>query len=116
MKIYILLLSSLALFCSGCATSPTENKEKKNLEKFAYANCLLQYFNSKSYDTESIRNISGGLVEVGKESAETYASIAKIISTMNMGIETKSNIDPKLNRCFHLDKNGELMDIINQKS
>ncbi len=113
MKNNILLVALLSISVSSCVSSKNNNDESTtNLEKFAYANCLFQYFKSKGYDTKSIRNISGGLVETGNSPAEKYASIAQAIATMELEIPTKSDVEPKLNKCFHLEKNKELVKII----
>ena len=104
----------LATALVGCSTSTNTKQLDSNLYKFAYANCLFQYFSSKGYDTAGIRNISGGFVETGNASPEKYQSIAEAISTMKLELDSKAEIDPNLNKCFHLEKDKNLIGLINQ--
>jgi len=104
----------LATVLVGCSTSTNTKQLENNLYKFAYANCLFQYFNSKGYDTAAIRGISGGFVETGNASPEKYQSIAEAIATINFELDSKAEIDPSLNKCFHLEKDKNLMGLISQ--
>lgn len=116
MYLKIALIIMTMLFSVGCTINNQVTESSTNLMKFAYANCLLQYFSSKGYDTESIRNIAGGIVEVGEASPDTYSSIAQSIGNMNLDLTTKSNIDPELNKCFHLEENTTLVELMNRKN
>lgn len=100
----------LLLLCmSGCtAFEPKNNKVQVDLAKFAYANCLMWYFEFKGYDTKDIRAISGGIVETSDISIETFQNIALSVKSYNPDIKTKNNIDINLLKCFHLEENEEL--------
>jgi len=91
------------------------SSEKKNLMDFAYANCMFWYFKSKKYDTKDIRAISGGYVEMGSSSADKYQEIALFIKNYKTSRKTKHDTDPELLKCFHLDENTGLLNLINEK-
>lgn len=102
---------------SGCATPVSKVPEgasatKQNLKQFAYANCLFWHFSSKGYSTDDIRAIAGGYVERGVAPPEAYQEIALFIEGYQPEVSTKQDIDPSLNRCFLLDANGRLDEII----
>ena len=64
---------------SGCASSGMEkSNSNESLTKFAYANCLMWYFESKKYNTDDIRAISGGIVETSrKKGTDLFSSWKK---------------------------------------
>lgn len=98
----------------SCASNPANNESLKNkdLMKFAYANCLFQYFKSEGIDTTDIRNISGGIVEKSSISIDLFQDVSMIINNYNPDIKTKNKINVKLNKCFHLEESVELQNII----
>jgi len=99
----VLSIILVSLFLSGCAAYKTgKDKAQSDLTKFAYANCLMWYFESKGYDTEDIRAISGGIVENSDISLERFQNIALAVKSYSPDIETKNNIDLNLLKCFHL--------------
>lgn len=107
-KIFYVL--ALSLLISGCATT-TKPKEMydSNLQKFAYANCMMWYFDSKGIDTEDIRAISGGIVETSDISIDVFQEIALAVKDYQPNIQTKQVIDVNLAKCFHLDKSEDLL-------
>ena len=105
----LVILSILMVFCTGCASSPLIAKEKSNeLQKFAYANCLMWYLESKGHDTKDIRAISGGIVETSNISIDRFQQVALIVKEYHPNLKTKNNIDINLLRCFHLEESIEL--------
>ena len=107
------LLLLFMVVVSGCASIAVErNNSSEPLAKFAYANCLMWYFESKKYNTEDIRAISGGIVETSKISIDKFQEIALFIKDYNPNLGTKHNIDKNLLRCFNLEKSKELNAII----
>ena len=95
------ILISLSL--SGCVSYKTEqDKTRDHLTQFAYANCLMWYFESKGYDTKDIRAISGGIVETSDISLEVFQAVALDVRSYHPDIKTKNNIDLNLLKCFHL--------------
>ncbi len=114
MKVSLFAVFLSATVLVGCSTSTNTKTTESNLYKFAYANCLFQYFSNKGYDTESIRNISGGLVAKGEASPEKYQSISEAIAQMDLGLDSKAEIDASLNKCFHFEKDEKIMGLINQ--
>ncbi len=108
---HLLLLAMV--FVSGCASTDVERKNStESLTKFAYANCLMWYFEYKKYNTDDIRAISGGIVETSSISIDKFQEIALFIKDHNPNLETKHNIDKKLLRCFSLEKSEELKAIM----
>lgn len=111
--IFITAISVPQLSCA--ANSESINSLKNNdLMKFAYANCLFQYFKSEGIDTTDIRNISGGIVEKSSISINLFQDISMAISNFNPDIKTKNKINIKLKKCFYLEKSTDLQSILNQ--
>lgn len=97
----------------GCAsTQKTSPITVSPLYKFALANCMFKYFETKGYDTDDIRAISGGIVETSDISIDKIQAIALFISEYNSNLETKSNIDSQLNTCFNLEESKEFRNLI----
>jgi len=108
-KFYLVLF----VIVSGCASSSIKkNNSNESLTKFAYANCLMWYFESKNYGIDDIRAISGGIVETSNVSFDKFQEIALFIKDYDPSLETKQNIDKKLLRCFHLEQSEKLKAII----
>ena len=98
---------------TGCASSGIErNHSNESLTKFAYANCLMWYFDNKRYNTDDIRAISGGIVETSNVSIDKFQEIALFIKDYDPNLETKQDIDKKLLRCFSLERSKKLNEII----
>lgn len=109
----LLLLFLVIAVVTGCASSDSEsNNSNKLLYKFAYANCLMWYFESKKYNTDDIRAISGGIVETSNVSIDKFQEIALFIKDYDPNLEAKQDIDKKLLRCFNLEKSEKLKAII----
>ncbi|XOF35178.1 MAG: hypothetical protein ACL93V_07790 [Candidatus Electrothrix sp. YB6] len=89
--------------------------EEQRLWKFAYANCLFQYFQTKGYDLHDIRAISGGYTEMTEASTETLQEIARQIELYQPELRTKQDIDPVLYKCFFLEDNEALKRIISAR-
>lgn len=100
------------LVLAANAGQNNSSKEKQNLKNFAYANCLYWHFKSKNYDINDIAAISGGFVEMGSSSADSYQKISLFIKNYKTKRKTKQNIDPSLLKCFYLDQNSELRKLI----
>jgi len=109
-----------AILVMGCyATMPNTKTllietEQQNLKKFAYANCLLWYFQKKGYDETDIRAVSGGYVEKSRLSAEKFQQIALLVKDFTLSFDSKNNIDPDLYKCFSLEESQEISDLINR--
>ena len=110
----ILTFSTLIVTCVSCALNPAASSYNNELMKFTYANCMLQYFQSKNYDVADIRNISGGIVELGNHSIDRYAEISQAVKQFSYLVGTKNNIDPLLNKCFHLDESDDIMRLLSK--
>ncbi len=125
----LLLIFLLLLLQSAC--SAVEQKKQKDqkeqntvqarqtgeqrLWKFAYANCLFQYFQIKGYDLHDIRAISGGYTELADSPAETLQEIVRQIELYRPELRTKQDIDPALYKCFFLEDNEALNRIISAR-
>ena len=108
----IFLFFSLLLL-SSC-TAAQDRSKTELLYEYAHANCLFWYFDSKGYDSSDIRGISGGIVETSDVPLEKFQQIALFVRDFSPNVHSKNNIDPKLLRCFQLDKSPGLSDIINR--
>ena len=98
---------------SGCASTGVERKSSnESLTKFAYANCLMWYFEDKKYNTDDIRAISGGIVETSNISIDKFQEIALFIKDYDPNLVTKQNIDKNLLRCFSLERSEKLKAIM----
>lgn len=103
----------VTVYLSGCATLNSESDQAYDeLTKFAYANCLLWYFDSKGYDTEDIRSISGGIVETSGISLEKFQEVALAVKSYTPDIETKNDIDTNLLKCFYLKDNERIKELL----
>ena len=109
----VLIFVTLVVTCVSCVSNPAASSYDSELMKFAYANCMLQYFQGKNYDVADIRNISGGIVELGNHSIDTYAEISQVVKQFSYLVETKNNIDPLLNKCFRLDESDDMELVLN---
>lgn len=106
----LLTLASVSL--TAC-TSSLKAKDTDILYQYAHANCIFWYFKDKGYSTDDIRSISGGFVEKSSISIDKFQEISLFINDYTPQINTKNNIDIKLNRCFLLEGNPVLENIIN---
>jgi len=108
----ILLAVAIGAFSTGCATTSNPQAiQDASLQKFAYANCLMWYFESKGFDSEDIRAISGGIVETSDISLEVFQEIALTVKDYQPNLQTKHGIDINLLRCFHLDESEKLIEL-----
>lgn len=108
------LLITLSLLFSGCATNQALlNNEQNELRKFAYANCVMWYLESKGYDTADVRAISGGIVEKSDISLDRFQEIALLVKEYNPDIETKNDIDINILKCFYLEDSAKIRRILN---
>lgn len=100
----------------SCVANSQQNATTPNsdLMKFAYASCLLPYFQSKGIDTTDIRSISGGFVEKSEHSLDKFQEVALAVRNYNPQLNTKNDIDPNLNRCFFLEESEELREILSE--
>src|SRR5690554_4851309 len=98
----VLSIILVSLFLSGCAAYKTgKDKAQSDLTKFAYANCLMWYFESKGNDTEDIRAISGGMVENSVICVKRFQKLLLAVMSYSSDIESKNNVDLNLLKCFH---------------
>tara|TARA_B100001063_G_C16353170_1_gene352362 strand:+ start:95 stop:433 length:339 start_codon:yes stop_codon:yes gene_type:complete len=107
------LLVFIFLILTGCGAKKEIIKNTSNeLEKFAYANCLMWYFDLKGYDSSDLRAISGGIVEKSDISIDQFQKVALIVKDLQLDLQTKNNIDNNLLKCFNLDKSDELSKVL----
>lgn len=103
----------IPLIISGCAGTNALVQEKSNeLEKFAYANCFMWYLESKGYNTEDIRSISGGIVETSNVSLDKFQEIALMVKEYEPEVKTKNNIDINILKCFYLGEDEEFIRVL----
>lgn len=110
--IFITVISVPQLSCASNSRN-TNSLKNNDIMRFAYANCLFQYFKSEGIDTTDIRHISGGIVEKSSIPINLFQDISMIISNFNPDVKTKKKISTKLNKCFYLDDSTELQNILN---
>ncbi|HEY7772828.1 MAG TPA: hypothetical protein VIC26_06590 [Marinagarivorans sp.] len=72
------------------------------------AKSYVWYFESKGYDTEDIRAISGGIVETSDISLDRFQDVALAVKSYSPDIKTKNNVDVNLLKCFHLKDDEKL--------
>lgn len=99
---YLLIISIINLGGSSTRAAPV-SASANDLQKFALATCLLDYFESKGYDTSDIRAIGSGIVETSDVSIDQFQKIALAVRAFTPTLETKQSIDKKLLRCFYLE-------------
>jgi len=105
---YVSLVFVIVL-CSGCASNiVSKSGHNKPLKNFAYASCLLGYFESKGYDTSDIRSISGGIVETSDVSLDKFQEMALLVKRFSPDLSTKQDINKKLLKCFYLESDPEI--------
>lgn len=100
------------LLGTGCVSTPPDTSGRTNadgnLRQFALANCLFWYFDKQEWPTDDIRAISGGFVETGDDSPETYQRISEWVRDYQPDVSTKHPVDLDLLKCFLLDQSTEL--------
>jgi len=111
LKSVILLI--ILKFVSSCSQADqATNSNSDELIKFAKVNCLFWYFKKHNYDIKDIREISGGIVEMGSYSAEKYQNLSLLVKKYKPKIQTKQNIDIDLYKCFILESDKEFINTI----
>jgi len=115
------VIFGVVLIMSGCASTTGAKdsliqSEQDNLKKFAYANCLLWYFRKNGYDESDISAIGGGYVEKSSLDAERFQKIALLMKDYSPKIESKNDIDPDLYKCFFIEENREINELISDLS
>ena len=107
------LLMLMVLTISGCATNKVMVKSSSNeLDKFAYANCLMWYLESKGYDSSDVRSISGGIVEKSDFTIDRFQQIALAVKEFQPDMRTKNDIDINILKCFHLENSEDLKKVL----
>lgn len=112
MRGFLLFLSVTFLFgCAGQNTKIELNPQQPidELLQFAKANCFFWYFKKKSYELDDIRSISGGIVEMGSYSADTYQRVSLLVKDYSPAIQTKQEIDIDLLKCFKLENDTDFI-------
>ncbi len=106
-----LLRCCAALFLSSCvpAAKPPPPALQAELLDFAKATCFYWYFSKKGYDLKDIRGISGGIVELGSNSAEEYERVSLLVRQYSPPLQTKQNIDIDLLKCFTLEHDAAFL-------
>jgi hypothetical protein len=118
MKIYRLSILLIALSLASACTTANNNIKNDNLKSdellaFAEVNCMFWYFKKMDYDLKDIRAISGGIVEMGSYSADTYQNVALLVKGYTPNLLSKQNIDINLWKCFKLSSDGVFMEKLN---
>jgi len=118
MKIYRLSILLIALSLMTACTVATNSIKNSNLKsdellEFAEVNCMFWYFKKMDYDLKEIRAISGGIVEMGSYSADTYQNVAFLVKGYTPSLLSKQNIDVNLWKCFKLGSDGVFMEKLN---
>jgi len=120
MNLYRLSVLALGLcLVAACSTTSEsnvkiQNKESDELLEFAKVNCMFWYFKKKDYELGDIRAISGGIVEMGSYSAETYQKVAQLTKAYSPKLHSKHNIDVDLWKCFKLESDNEFIRQLNR--
>ncbi len=106
----LLILCSAALL-SSCVHAAEQRQPalRAELLDFAKANCLFWYFSKKGYDLEDIRGISGGIVELGSNSAEEYERVSLLVKQYRPPMQTKQDIDIDLLKCFTMEHDAAFL-------
>lgn len=111
MKLTLVFLSALLMTaCSHINTGEQTNED--TLYKYAYSSCLFWYFKSQGYDTEDIRAISGGIVEKSEVSLDKFQEMSLYLKDSASPVASKNDVNPDLNKCFHLETDTLLKEII----
>lgn len=102
----------------GCSTAPMKVETdpevaSSELLSFAKVNCFFWYFKKKGYDLEDIRNISGGIVEMGSLSSDKYQKTSFLVKEYSPNIETKKDVDLDLAKCFVMEEDLEFLQLLN---
>lgn len=104
----------LFLFLCGCGANAAKPlPEADALKKFAYANCMMWFFEGKGYDSEGIRNVAGGIVETSDVSLEEFQEVALLVKDYSPKLEMKHDVDPELLKCFYLEDSDSLSGYFN---
>lgn len=106
MQCFKLLITAIFLvLITSCSSTPINDDD--DLLKFANSNCLFWYFKSKDLDTSEIKKITSGIVEMSQFSAEKFQRVAFLVKGYTPAIETKSNVDIQLAKCFVLTDDSD---------
>lgn len=105
----ILLLSTILFFAVSCSSQKIRDT---SVLDFAMANCMFQYFESKGYDSDGLRAIAGGIVEMSERPVEDFTQVALFIENYQTKMKTKNNVDPLLARCFEMKSDAEFLRLV----
>lgn len=111
MKLTLVFLSALmTTACSHINTGQQPNEDI--LYKYAFSSCLFWYFKNQGYDTEDIRAINGGIVQQSEVSLDKFQEISLYLKDSASPVASKHDINSGLNKCFHLETDTLLKEVI----
>lgn len=96
----ILMAAIFSIFLVSCSSNPVNHDD--DLLRFANSNCFFWYFKSKDLNTDEIKKITAGIVEKSSLSADKFQQVAFLVKDYKPAIETKSDVDVQLAKCFTL--------------
>lgn len=107
------------LLSSACSSAHSdqqtpESSNPNELLDFAKANCMYWYFKKMNYDLKDISAITGGIVELGNYSIDTYQNVSLLIKKHKPSLSSKQNIDVDLWKCFRLDSDKVFLEKLNK--
>lgn len=105
-KSLVLLIGVLTL--SSCSTANPQ-QENKDLFEFAKANCFFWYFKSQGIDTNDIKKITSGIVEMSTYSTNKFQKVAFLVKDYSPKVSSKNNINNELQKCFTLGSDKEFI-------
>jgi hypothetical protein len=100
----LLIAVIFSVFLASCSSNPVIHDD---LLKFANSNCFFWYFKSKDLNTDEIKKITSGIVENSQFSADKFQQVAFLVKDYAPAIETKSNVNVQLAKCFVLTDDSE---------
>lgn len=106
-----LLRCCAALLLNSCVPAGKQPAIRLQAEllDFAKASCLYWYFSKKGCTLDDIRAVSGGMVELGSNSAEEYERVSLLVKQYRPPMQTKQSIDIDLLKCFTMEHDAAFL-------
>ncbi len=104
-----LLVLVIGVFTLSSCSTTKPLQENKDLLEFAKANCFFWYFKSQDINTNDIKKITSGIVEMSTYSADKFQQVAFLVKSYSPEVSSKNYINNELHKCFTLDSDKEFI-------
>ncbi len=120
----IVLYGVLVMITCACSTVSAGNFSKSSgfskkfskveLQEFARASCISQYFKKHDYNTKVTRSVSSQIVQMGGYAAVRYRDITELVKNYKPEFPTLHDLDIDLFKCFIMMSDKSFTDKLNE--